>query len=401
MCHILVNLSPNFRGSAFGGWMPHKDMILNHLSLTNYKNIAQASLDFSPKLNCVIGANGMGKTNLLDSIYYLSFTKTHIHLPDHMVIRNDAEMAIIEGNYLMNEKEERLFCGIRLGKSKVFRRNKKEYDRIADHIGVFPLVMISPADIELIKGGSIERRKFMDQLISQESVPYLTSAINYRRLLDQRNALLKQEFGLDLGVLNILSGQMATEAEKIMRYREEWLERIRPIFLHYYHHISGGNDQVELRYVPVENLPDFTADTFVRFWHASLERDRALGYTSIGPHRDDLEMLLNGALIRKIGSQGQNKSYMVALKFAQFALLSQIHGGNTPLLLLDDVFDKLDEHRVDRIVQLVSGYGFGQIFMTDTNRKYLDQILSSLEQPSYTLFHAENGSFSVLESVGR
>lgn len=376
-------------------------MVLNHLSLTNYKNINQVSLDFSEKLNCVIGANGMGKTNLLDSIYYLSFTKSHLHLPDHMVIQNNTDMAIIEGQYSMNNKEERIFCGIRVGKPKVFRRNKKEYDRIADHIGVFPLVMISPSDIELIKGGSIERRKFMDQLISQESVPYLTSLMNYRRLLEQRNALLKQEFGLDLAVLNILSSQMATEAEVILKYRLEWLKRIRPIFLHYYHHISGGNDQVELRYVPAEETfaDHYDAQSFLDAWRNSLEKDKALGYTSIGPHRDDLEMLLNDVLIRKVGSQGQNKSYMVALKFAQFALLSQIHSGNTPILLLDDVFDKLDEHRVDRIVQLVSGSGFGQIFMTDTNRKYLDQILSSLDQPKYTLFYGENGHFTTLESV--
>ena len=376
-------------------------MVLNHLSLTNYKNINQISLDFSEKLNCVIGANGMGKTNLLDSIYYLSFTKSHLHLPDHMVIQNNTDMAIIEGQYSMNNKEERIFCGIRVGKPKVFRRNKKEYDRIANHIGVFPLVMISPSDIELIKGGSIERRKFMDQLISQESVPYLTSLMNYRRLLEQRNALLKQEYGLDLAVLNILSSQMATEAEVILKYRLEWLDRIRPIFLHYYHHISGGSDQVELRYVPAEETfaDQYDAQSFLEAWRNSLEKDKALGYTSIGPHRDDLEMLLNDVLIRKVGSQGQNKSYMVALKFAQFALLSQIHSGNTPILLLDDVFDKLDEHRVDRIVQLVSGSGFGQIFMTDTNRKYLDQILSSLDQPKYTLFYGENGHFTTLESV--
>lgn len=375
-------------------------MVLNHLSLTNYKNINQVSLDFSEKLNCIIGANGMGKTNLLDSIYYLSFTKSHLHLPDHMVIQNNADMAIIEGQYSMNSKEERIFCGIRVGKPKVFRRNKKEYDRIADHIGVFPLVMISPSDIELIKGGSIERRKFMDQLISQESAPYLTSLMNYRRLLEQRNALLKQEYGIDIAVLNILSSQMATEAEVILKYRLEWIDRIRPIFLHYYHHISGGNDQVELRYAPAETFMDhYDAQSFMHAWKNSLEKDKALGYTSIGPHRDDLEMLLNDVLIRKVGSQGQNKSYMVALKFAQFALLSQIHSGNTPILLLDDVFDKLDEHRVDRIVQLVSGSGFGQIFMTDTNRKYLDQILSSLDQPKYTLFYGENGLFSTLESV--
>ncbi len=374
-------------------------MILNHLSITNYKNIEEASLRFSEKLNCIIGANGMGKTNLIDSIYYLSFTKTHLYLPDNMVIKDHTDMAIIEGQYTMNDKEERLFCGIRVGKPKVLRRNKKEYDRIADHIGVFPLVMISPADIDLIKGGSTERRKFMDQLISQESVSYLTSLINYRRLLDQRNALLKQEYGIDLSLLNILSDQMAIEAETILEIRLKWVERIRPLFLEYYNQISGGDDHVELRYIASEPLSDYTAPSLKKSWSQSIDKDRALGYTSLGPHRDDLEMLLNGSLIRKVGSQGQNKSYMVALKFAQFALLSQIHAGNTPILLLDDVFDKLDENRVDRIVQLVSGPNFGQIFMTDTNRKYLDQILASQKEPKYTLFEGKQGCFRVLESV--
>lgn len=376
-------------------------MYLKHLSLTNYKNISSASLDFSPKLNCVIGSNGMGKTNLLDSIFYLSFTKTHTNLPDQMVIKEGQEMAVLEGEYIMNGREEKLFLGIRTGKPKVLKRNKKEYPKISDHIGIFPLVMISPSDIELIKGGSVERRKFMDQIICQESNAYLVSAIRYKRLLEQRNTLLKQQFGLDLSVLAIIDEQMAAEAVLIHRYRTEWVERIRPIFLENYHFIASEKDSVDLRFLPsFESEEEVTADLFIRLWKESFERDRVLGHTSLGPHKDDLDMLLNGALIRKLGSQGQNKSYMVALKFAQYRLLSQrLTGVNRPIILLDDVFDKLDSERVDRIVRLVADDDFGQIFMTDTNRKYLDHILAELPEPNYSIIHANDGDFRVIESV--
>lgn len=373
-------------------------MILQQLSLTNYKNIEATSLSFSNKLNCIIGSNGMGKTNLLDSIYYLSFARTCVYLPDHMVVRNGAEMAILDGKYKIGDKDEHLYCGIRIGKAKVFRRNKKEYTKISDHIGSFPLVMISPADFELIRGGSEERRKFMDMIISQESSPYLLALISYRKLLEQRNSMLKKRnFSTEL--LDIIDEQMAPHAETIVRYRSQWLERIRPIFHEYYNYIADNSDDVSLVYhssLETEEIPD--ASTFIDVWKTTRERDVILGHTSMGPHRDDLDMLLNGVLIRKIGSQGQNKTFMVALKFAQFRLLRILQPNNMPLLLLDDVFDKLDAHRVDRIVQLVSGEEFGQIFMSDTNRKYLDQILSRLPEATYSIFTAQNGVFTEIKA---
>ena len=376
-------------------------MYLQHLALTNYKNIAVADIDFSSKLNCVIGANGMGKTNLLDSIFYLSFTKTHTNLPDQMVIKEGQEMAVLEGSYRVNEREEKLFLGIRSGKPKVLKRNKKEYPKISDHIGTFPLVMISPSDIELIKGGSMERRKFMDQLISQESNDYLVSAMNYKRLLEQRNTMLKQPYGLDFSVLSILDEQMSREAALLHKYRSEWVTRIRPLFFQYYSFISGGKDSIELDYLPSFISPEsYSEESFLKAWKETFDRDRILGHTTVGPHKDDLEMMLNGGLIRKIGSQGQNKSYMVALKFAQYVLLSRrMSPQNRPIILLDDVFDKLDEERVDRIVQLVAGDDFGQIFMTDTNRKYLDHILAKLPHAEYSIISAEDGDFKIIESV--
>ncbi|MDO4695296.1 DNA replication/repair protein RecF [Porphyromonas sp.] len=373
-------------------------MILKQLSLTNYKNIEATALSFSDKLNCIIGSNGMGKTNLLDSIYYLSFARTCVYLPDHMVIRNGSDMAILDGKYKVGDKDEHLYCGIRIGKAKVFRRNKKEYTKISDHIGAFPLVMISPADFDLIRGGSEERRKFMDMIISQESSTYLLALISYRKLLEQRNSMLKKRvFTAEL--MDIIEEQMASHSETIMSYRNQWLERIRPIFLEYYGYISDNSDDVSLVYhSSLEGNVCPTSSNFIETWKASRDKDLILGHTSIGPHRDDLDMLLNGILIRKIGSQGQNKTFMVALKFAQFRLLRILRPNNMPLLLLDDVFDKLDAHRVDRIVKLVSGEEFGQIFMSDTNRKYLDQILSRLPENTYSIFTAQNGIFNELKS---
>ncbi len=373
-------------------------MILKQLSLTNYKNIEATTLTFSDKLNCIVGSNGMGKTNLLDSIYYLSFARTCVYLPDHMVVRSGTEMAILDGKYRVGDKEEHLYCGIRLGKQKVFRRNKKEYTKISDHIGAFPLVMISPADFELIRGGSDERRKFMDMIISQESPQYLLSLISYRKLLEQRNSMLKKRcFNSEL--LDVLDEQMAPHAETILQFRREWLQQIRPLFINYYSTISDHRDNVELSYASsLSNDQEKTAKVFVQEWASTRERDFALGHTSAGPHRDDLNMLLDGVLIRKIGSQGQNKTFMVALKFAQYKLLRSLQPHNPPILLLDDVFDKLDANRVDRIVRLVSGEDFGQIFMSDTNRKYLDQILAHLPDKTYSIFKAKDGVFEELVS---
>lgn len=369
-------------------------MILKRLSLTNYKNIELADLSFSDKFNCVIGANGMGKTNLLDSIYYLSFTRSNQPLPDSMIIRHGEEMAIVSGEYDVDGTEEQIVFGLQQGRTKTLKRNKKDYPRMTDHIGLFPLVMIAPSDIDLIKGGSNERRSFMDQILCQESREYLNIAKNYKSLVEQRNSLLKQEMGLDLSLLEVLNQQMAIEAERMRRYREEWLERITPLFHHYYSAITEDKEVVQLRYLSTIDIEQPKAEDFLQAWQAGLQADLACGFTRIGPHRDDIEMLIGDYLIRKIGSQGQNKSYMVALKLAQYNLLCQLYPNNLPILLLDDVFDKLDEKRVERIIDLVSGDQFGQIFMSDTNRKYLDKILQRQPKDSYGIFWANYGEFT-------
>lgn len=368
-------------------------MILKRLSLTNYKNIELADLSFSDKFNCVIGANGMGKTNLLDSIYYLSFTRSNQFLPDSMIIRHGEDMAIVSGDYEVNGTEEQVFFGLQQGRNKTLKRNKKEYSRMTDHVGLFPLVMIAPSDIDLIKGGSTERRSFMDQILCQESREYMTVAKNYKSLVEHRNKLLKQEIGLDLSLLDVINQQMAMEAERMSKFRKEWIEKITPLFHHYYSAITSDNEEVQLRYLSSIEQGSPTAEDFLKVWQAGLQGDLACGFTRIGPHRDDIEMLIGDYLIRKIGSQGQNKSYMVALKLAQYNLLCQLYPNNLPILLLDDVFDKLDERRVERIVDLVSGDQFGQIFMSDTNRKYLDKILQRQPKGSYSIFSAIDGAF--------
>lgn len=369
-------------------------MVLKRLSLTNYKNIEFVDLSFSDKFNCVIGANGMGKTNLLDSIYYLSFTRSNQYLPDSMIIRHGEDMAIVSGDYEVNGEEEQVFFGLQQGRNKTLKRNKKEYSRMADHVGLFPLVMITPSDIDLIKGGSTERRSFMDQILCQESREYMTTAKNYKSLVEQRNSLLKQEMGMDLSLLDVINQQMSVEAERMLRHREKWIKRITPLFHHYYSAITDNHEEVSIRYLSSLDTNNPTAEDFLQIWQTTLQADLACGFTRVGPHRDDLEMLIGNYLIRKIGSQGQNKSYMVALKLAQYNLLCQLYPNNLPILLLDDVFDKLDEKRVERIVDLVSGDQFGQIFMSDTNRKYLDKILQRQPMGSYSIFSAQNGAFT-------
>lgn len=369
-------------------------MIIKRLSLTNYKNIKAATLQFSDKLNCIVGGNGMGKTNLLDSIYILSFTRSYQYLPDSLIIHHDEEMAIVSGEYQWEDgQKESLVLGLSRGKSKKLRRNKKEYSQMSDHIGLFPAVMIAPGDMDLIRGGSAERRSFMDQILCQESRVYLTAAKGYKNLLEQRNSLLKQQMGLDLSLIEVLNQQMAPLAEKITAFRNEWIRRISPLFHNYYSTITKDKECVKLTYATSTGVQEPKAEDFLTAWQSNLQEDLACGYTRVGPHRDDLIMLIDDFLIRKIGSQGQNKSYMVALKLAQYSLLCQLHPDNLPILLLDDIFDKLDEDRVEKIVELVSDTRFGQIFLSDTNRKYLDQILENLPIEAYTIFQAEDGNF--------
>jgi DNA replication and repair protein RecF len=361
-------------------------MILQHISIINYKNIRSANLVFSPKINCFIGSNGEGKTNVLDAIYYLSFCHSSFTNIDGHVITHDQDFFVIEGDYRAEDgSADNIYAGMKRGKHKHFRRNSKEYKKFSQHIGLIPLIFVSPSDNILVDGGGEERRKLMDVVISQYDHLYLDALTRYNKALQQRNALLKMDTELDAALLEIWEQEMAAQGELLYQKRDLFVTEFIPVFQDIYRTISGEKESVSLRYVshcqrgPL--LDVIQRDSF---------KDRAVGYSLHGVHRDDLEMLIDGYPMKREGSQGQTKTFVLALKLAQFDFLRRTASNTTPLLLLDDIFDKLDAHRVEQIVKLVSDTRFGQIFITDTNRDHLDQILSHSDQ-DYKLFDVRGG----------
>lgn len=364
-------------------------MILNKLSVVSFKNIRAASLEFSPNINCFIGRNGMGKTNLLDAIYYLSFCKSATSQTDSQLISHGQPYCVLEGDYTGEDGTvEKIYCGVRQGQKKRFKRNGKEYRRLSHHIGLIPLILVSPHDIGLIDGTGEERRRFMDIAIAQYDSEYLTALNAYNKALTQRNSLLRQEEEPDGELLSILEEQMAEAGTVVYRKRSLFAERLKPMAGDVYRHITGGREQVDIDYVShCQRGPLLDVIRLGR------QKDRIVGYSLHGVHRDDLEMTLNGYPIRKEGSQGQAKTLALALRLAQFRLLEEQKRRTTPLLLLDDIFDKLDSDRVEQIIDLVGGEEFGQIFITDTNRDHLDRILERDGQP-HTLFYVDNGDFT-------
>jgi len=360
-------------------------MQLNSLSILGFKNIQDSQLQFSPKINCFIGDNGMGKTNMLDAIYLLSFCKSQSSFNDIQNINHDAEFAVIQGFYERCGEVEEIFCGLKRRQKKQFKRNKKEYERLSEHIGLIPLVMVSPDDNNLILEGSSERRKLIDGVISQYNKTYLQYLLQYNNILKQRNILLKQD-NPDETILDIWDKNLCELGKYIFIARTTFIEEFIPVFRNFYENISGGLEEVTLSYSSDhQKHPDL-------YSHMKLNRnrDKMLGYTTHGIHKDELDMMLGNFPIRQVGSQGQCKTYLIALKFAQFDFLKKIHGFS-PLLLLDDIFDKLDVKRVQQIVNLVASDLFGQIFITDTNREHLDQILLPLDENS-KIFRIKNGS---------
>lgn len=364
-------------------------MILKNISIINYKNIKGANLDLSPKINCLIGHNGMGKTNFLDAIYYLSFCRS-TNLPiDSQIITHDENFFMLEGNYENDNGDvENIYCGMKRGTKKHFKRNKKEYKRLSQHIGLIPLILVSPSDVSLIEGGSEERRKLMDVVISQYDHSYIEALANYNKALQQRNALLKMEAEPDPMLMELWEQQMAQNGEILFAKRQAFVSELVPIFQQIYQHISGNQEKVDLQY-----SSHCTRGPLLEVIQRDRFKDRAVGYSLHGVHRDDLEFLLGDYQMKREGSQGQNKTFVIALKLAQFSFLQRTVSNTTPLLLLDDIFDKLDAQRVEAIVQLVSGDNFGQIFITDTNRDHLDQILRRLNG-DYKLFYVENGEIA-------
>ncbi len=367
-------------------------MILRKLSILNYKNIRSAELRLSPKFNCFVGMNGVGKTNILDAIYYLSSCRSIFNLPDSHLITHDESFFVLDAEYATDGGEpEMLYCGLKKGTKKHFKRNGKEYKRLSQHIGHVPVVLVSPSDSVIIDGGSEERRRLLDVVISQYDNTYLDTLANYSRLLQQRNTLLKQEEEPDANLLDIIDMQMAETGKTLYVRRKEYVERLEPLFQQAYDAVSGSRERVSLSYVSHCQRGDL-----LDILRESRAKDRVMGYSLHGVHRDDLDMSIAGYPIKKEGSQGQCKTYTIALKIAQFQFLRKTNLSNTPLLLLDDIFDKLDAKRVSHIVRLVSGNDYGQIFITDTNRERLDEILKSGDF-DYKIFNIEDGMVCLKE----
>jgi DNA replication and repair protein RecF len=370
-------------------------MYLKKLSLTNFKNYGQADMEFTPKINCIVGNNGVGKTNILDAIHYLSLTKSFFNNIDSVSIRHDEDFFIIQGLFVKDGEEDNIFCSFHRQKQKMLKRNGKEYERLADHVGRYPVVMISPADNALISEGSEERRKFMNKIISQYNAEYLDSALNYNKALQQRNRLLR-----DFNASNIYDDEMLSVWDaQLIRYgtfvyseRDMLINELIPVFREYYSMVSNRKEKVMLRYRSHLSEGDFTG-----ILKDALSKDRSLEYTTVGIHKDDLLFEMDGYSVRSLGSQGQQKSYLVALKLAKFDYIKR-KAGFPPILLLDDIFDKFDAERVAQIIRLVGNHRFGQIFITDTHQDRLHDILNTLDT-DYKLFRIrETGIDEVIQN---
>lgn len=365
-------------------------MLVERIDILNFKNIAEASLEFSPGVNCLLGLNGMGKSNLLEAIHFLSMARPIRSVPESALIRHGEEMLMVKGSYMMDTgASESVSCGIVKGKGKTLRRNGKEYQRISEHIGKFPIVTVTPGDPEIVTGSGEVRRRLMDVVISQADPAYLARLIRYNRGLESRNKMLRAGVHDRLLYESIETG-MAEAAREIHAARRRWTEEILPGFRRYYSQISDDAERASLSYKSVLNDRDLL-DVF----DSERGRDLALGFTSAGIHRDDLSTRLGDYSMRRLGSQGQVKTFTIALRLAIFDYLRE-KGGVTPILLLDDIFDKLDAGRVARIIAEVSGSeNFGQIFITDTNREHLDETLEGIRSES-RLFEVSGGKFNLL-----
>ena len=352
-------------------------MHLQKITLVNFKNFESQSFDFESKINCFVGDNGVGKTNVLDAIYYLSFAKSYFNSVAVQNIKHHQDFFMIQGEYKIEEKTDTVVCSLKRGNKKVLKRNGKAYEKFSDHIGYLPLVIISPADRDLIIEGSDTRRKFIDGVISQSNKSYLQAILNYNKVLAQRNSLLKYFAAnrtFDALNLNVYNEQLQIYGDIIFKQRSIFLEAFIPIFKKRYASISNSKEEVNLVY-----KTQLKEASLLELFEQSLEKDRVLQYTSAGVHKDDLIFEINGYPVKKFGSQGQQKSYLIALKLAQFDFIKS-QSEVKPILLLDDIFDKLDDSRVEQLVTLVNNDNFGQIFISDTHEERTEEVVKSTNQ---------------------
>ncbi|MCC6458956.1 MAG: DNA replication/repair protein RecF [Saprospiraceae bacterium] len=362
-------------------------MHLLSLKLANFKNYTQQSVELSARLNCFVGLNGMGKTNLLDAVHVLCLTRSHRNLPDRNLVRHGESFFRLEGVFEQAGERQKIVAKLQLGQRKEVERNGAPFTRLTDFIGLFPVVMIAPDDVSLVQEGSEERRRFLDATLSQIYPDYLQYLLLYNGLLKQRNALLKtfaEQRRFDAALLEALDRQMPAPAQALTERRAAFAQAFVPLFQEMYAAIAGSQEQVSVAYESDSLEGDFAA-----LLAAQLDKDRVLERTAVGPHRDDLGLALDGRPIKKFASQGQLKSFLLALRLAQYELLRR-EKGVAPLLLLDDIFDKLDEQRVRQLVGLLIGRDFGQIFITDTQRSRIEAVVSSFAD-EYRIFEVEAG----------
>lgn len=364
-------------------------MFLEKLYLNNFKNYTEAEFNFTEKINCFVGNNGAGKTNLLDALYYLSFCKSYFNSVDSQNILHIENYFMVQGIYRKNgSSSDNIQCIVRRNQKKQFKLNKKEYDRLADHIGYFPLVIVTPADGDLINNGSEERRKFLDGIISQFDAVYLNDILNYNKVLFQRNALLKrfsENNYFDESSLEIWDDQIIKLGQKIFNKRIEFIDNFIPYFQKYFEFVTNKKEIVTIDYVSHLNTADLK-----ELLKESIKKDCMLKHTTVGVHKDDLSFLINGYPIKKFGSQGQQKSFIISVKLAQFDYIKNVKGFK-PVLLLDDIFDKLDINRIEQLMKLVADNNFGQIFITDTSGERIKRIFNKISA-NYSLFEIDNGN---------
>ncbi len=363
-------------------------MHLKNISIINYKNFASKTFDFDSKINCIVGNNGVGKTNVLDAIYYLSNAKGYFNSVASQNIKHGEEFFVLDGIFEKENREEIISCSLKKGLKKIIKRNGKEYEKISDHFGLIPLVIISPSDSNLIVEGSDLRRKFMDSIISLNDKDYLRSLIKYNKILAQRNSLLKYfaaNFTFDSDNIEIYNEQLVNVGIELYEKRKLFIQEFIPIFQSRYSHIINNSvsmnfsEEVSLLYRT--QLDNYDFDDLL---NANIEKDRILQYTSVGVHKDDMIFKINGYPIKKVGSQGQQKSFLIALKLAQFDFIKK-KSKLKPILLLDDIFDKLDDKRVSQLIDLVNDENFGQLFISDTHVERTEKLIKKTKQ-SYKMF---------------
>lgn len=360
--------------------------VLEKIVISDFRNIHLQEIAFSPNVNCISGNNGEGKTNLLDAIYYLSMTKSAFSTSDKFNFRHGTGEFSIAGTYRMeNGLASRFSVRMTTAGEKKVRRDDKSYSKVSEHIGALPIVMVSPADISLVSESGEERRRFVNSVLSQMDREYMASLQQYNRLLQQRNRLLK-DIDPDPSLLEVINFRMSAAAEPVYQARKRFVEDMKPLVSEYYKTLSGDSEKVDIEYDT-----ELSKAQLDQILESSFERDRIMKYTTCGIQRDDFIFTMNGHPIRRYGSQGQQKSFLVSLKFAQYELMKKRYGF-APVLLLDDVFDKLDMGRISNLLQMVASKDFGQIFITDSNKVRMAGIVDNLTMDR-AYFDTSNGNF--------